>query len=150
MSEDKEALLRNYREMRQDLLAAIDGLSDVLLTDPSIDGWSVKDHLAHIALWDDLRADEVTRISAGHDAAWRMNDEQDEAYNQVGYQVRVALPLQQVRWELATSRQRLLDAIASATPRGLDSSLYGEAGLHSTHEAQHSAWIKRWRAEKGI
>ena len=36
------------------------------------DGWSVKDHLAHLALWDDIRAGEVERISAGHDSAWRM------------------------------------------------------------------------------
>jgi hypothetical protein len=56
----------------------------------------------------------------------------------------------QVKWELETSRQRVLDAIASATPRGLDGSLYGEAGLRSTHEAQHTGWIKRWRSEKGV
>ena len=42
------------------------------------------------------------------------------------------------------------DAIASATDSGLDPSLYGEAGLRSTHEAQHTVWIKRWRGEKGV
>jgi hypothetical protein len=47
------------------------------------------------------------------------------------------------------SRQRLLDAIASASARGLDASLYGDAGLRSGHEAEHTAWIKRWRSEQG-
>ena len=150
MAEDRDALVRHYRQMREELLSAIDGLSDEVLTEPSLDGWSVKDHLAHLALWDDVRAGEVARISAGHDSAWRMTDEQGEAYNALGYALRRDLSLEQVRWELAASQQRLLDAIASATPRGLDGSRYGEAGLRSTHEAAHTGWIKRWRAERGM
>jgi hypothetical protein len=39
---------------RDALLAAIHGLSDAQMTEPSLDGWSVKDHLAHLALWDDV------------------------------------------------------------------------------------------------
>ncbi len=150
MAEDRAALLQHYRQMREELLSAIDGLSDELMTEPSLDGWSVKDHLAHLALWDGLRASEVVRISAGHDSAWRMTGEQGEAYNALGYDLRLALPLDQARWELATSRQRLLHAISSATARGLDASLYGDAGLRSLHEAQHTGWIRRWRGERGV
>ena len=150
MAEDKETLLQHYWQMRQELLSAIEGLSDELMTEPSLDGWSVKDHLAHIALWDDIRASEVGRISAGHDSAWRMTGEQDGIYSALGHALRLALSLEQVRWELAASRQRLLDAISSATPRGLDASLYGEAGLRSSHEAVHTGWIRRWRGERGV
>ena len=150
MAENREELLQHYRSMRDELLLATDGLSDEQMIDPSLDGWSIKDHLAHIAFWDELRAAEVVRISAGHEAAWKMSPEQDETLNDLAYSFRRALPLAQVRWELATSRQRLLDAIASATPRGLDPSLYGEAGLRTTHEAQHIEWIRRWRSERGI
>ena len=150
MAEDRDALLQHYREMREELLSALHGLSDELMTEPSLDGWSVKDHLAHLALWDDIRASEVVRISAGHDSAWRMTEDEDAAYNALGHSVRRALSLDQVRWELERSRQGLLDAISSATPRGLDGSLYGEAGLRSSHDAEHAGWIKRWRAERGI
>lgn len=150
MAEDRDALVRHYREMREELLTAIDGLSDELMTEPSLDGWSVKDHLAHLALWDDLRASEVVRISAGHNSAWRMTGDQDEAYNALAHDLRLALSLDQVRWELAISRQRLLDAISSATARGLDASLYGEAGLRSLHEGVHTGWLKRWRGERGV
>ena len=150
MVDDRDALLKHYEEMREDLFSAINGLSDELMTETSLDGWSVKDHLAHLVLWDDVRASEVVRISAGHNSAWRMTHDQDEAYNEVAHALRLALPLDQVRWELATSRQRLLDAISSATPRGLDPSLYGEAGLRSSHEAVHTGWIKRWRGERGV
>jgi uncharacterized damage-inducible protein DinB len=150
VAEDRAALLQHYRQMRADLIAAVDGLDDALMAEPSLDGWSVKDHLAHVALWDEIRASEVARISAGHDSAWRMDGEQDGVYSQLGHSLRRSLSVAQVRWELAASGQRLLDAIASATARGLDGSLYGEAGLRSTHEAAHTGWIKRWRGERGV
>jgi len=150
VAEDRDELLRHYEGMRYALLTATDGLSDSSLSERSLDGWSVKDHLAHLALWDDLRATEVVRISAGHDSAWRMAGEQDAAYSALAHDLRLTLPLDQVWWELATSRQRLVDAISSATDRGLEASLYGEAGLRSTHEAQHTQWIQRWRGERGI
>ncbi len=150
MPENKTALIQRYRDTRAALLAALDGLSDDALTETSLDGWSVKDHLAHLAFWDDIRADEVIRISAGHDSAWSMTDEVDEELNAMSYGIRRALPLAQVRWELANSRQRLLDALAAATDRGLDASLYGAAGLANGHEAEHTGWIQRWRAERGI
>ena len=150
MPEDKEALLQHYRQTRMELLAAIEGLSDELMSEPSLDGWSIKDHLAHLAVWDDVRAGEVARISAGHDSAWRMTGGQDEAYNGLAHDLRLHFSAEQARWELATSRQRLLDAIEHASERGLDPSLYGEAGLHSGHEEEHTGWIKRWRGEKGV
>lgn len=150
MPEDKDQLLQHYQQTRAALLAAIQGLSDDRLTERSLDGWSVKDHLAHLAFWDDIRAAEVIRISAGHASAWKMTPEQDALANDLSYTLRKDLPLEQVRWELATSRQRLLDAIAAATPRGLDGSLYGEAGLKSGHEEEHTGWIRRWRGEKGF
>ena len=150
MAEDRDALLQHYRQMREGLLAAIDGLSDELMTEPSLDGWSVKDHLAHLALWDDVRAGEVARISAGHDSAWRTTSDQDGVYSVLGYGLRRDLSVEQVRWELATSGQRVLGVISAATPRGLDGSLYGEAGLRSSHEAAHAGWIRRWRGERGI
>ena len=148
--EDKDALRQHYAQLRAELLAAIDGLSDALMSEPSLDGWSIKDHLAHIALWDDLRASEVARISSGHESAWRMTEDQVVTYNELGHDLRQPFSVDQARWELTASRQRLLEAIATATPRGLDASLYGEAGLRTTHEAEHAGWIRRWRAAKGI
>ena len=150
MAEDRDDLLEHYRGTRRALLTAIEGLSDALMTEPSIDGWSVKNHLAHLALWDDIRASEVVRISAGHATAWRMTPAQELAYNAMGYELRAPLSLDQVRWEFAQSRQRLLDAIAAATAAGLDGARYGEAPLRSGHEAEHTGWIARWRREKGV
>lgn len=146
----KEEILDVYRQSRARLLSAIDGLTDDQMTDRSLDGWSVNDHLAHLAAWDDLRADEVARISAGHDSVWRMTEHQDADFNAMTYDMRRSLSVDQVKWELANSRQRLMAAIADATPHGLDASRYGEAGLVTGHEAMHTEWIQRWRDEKGI
>lgn len=150
MAEDRDELLRHYESMREGLVEAIAGLSDERMTEASIDGWSVKDHLAHIALWDDIRAAEVTRISAGHASAWRMSGRQDDEFNALSYELRRDLSLAQARWEFEVSRQRLLDAIRAATPDGLNASRYGEAGLRSSHEAEHAGWIRRWRGERGL
>ena len=150
MAEDREDLLRHYRTSRERLLAAIDGLTDDQMSEPTIDGWAVKDHLAHLALWDDMRADEVQRISAGHDSAWKMTDEQDDAHNAAGYTLRGSMSVAQARWEVENSRRKLLDAIAAAPPRALDPSRYGAAGIRSDHEDEHAGWIERWRGEKGF
>lgn len=150
MAEETQDLLRHYRESRARLLEAIDGLTDEQMSDPSIDGWAVKDHLAHLALWDDLRAAEVERISAGFESAWKMTEKQDDEYNVAGYEMRRSMSPAQARWELETSRRKLLDAITAATPRALDPSNYGAAGLHSNHEDQHAEWVSRWRGEKGF
>jgi hypothetical protein len=145
MPEDRDALLAHYRDGRARIEAAINGLTDAQLTETTLDGWSVKDHLAHLAFWDDVRAAEVERISAGHQSAWKMTDEQDEALNVLGYELRRELPLAQVRWECAQSRERLLSAIEAAPPQALEPSLYGAAGLRTDHEFEHARWIESWR-----
>lgn len=74
-----------------------------------------------------------------------MSHEDNEAFNRMSTRARAGLSLAQIRWELETSRQRLLQAIASASPRAFDTSLYGEAGLTSGHEAEHTASIQSSR-----
>jgi uncharacterized damage-inducible protein DinB len=149
VAENKDELLQHYEQMHTALLAAIDGLSDEQLSETTLDGWSVGDHLVHLAVWDEIRASEIVRISAGHESAWRLHGEQEERYNEIMHDLLHALSPAQAKWELATSRERLREALSSATERGLDASLYGEAGLRSTHEAQHTEWIRRWRGERG-
>jgi uncharacterized damage-inducible protein DinB len=147
--ETKEEYLAHYRGMRAELLEAVDGLTDEQISERSLDGWSVKDHLLHIALWDELRASEVERISAGQDSLWKMQEEQVDAIADVLYDLRRAATAAQAKWELANTHERLLATLSAASERGLDASLYGEAGLPSDHEAAHTSWVKRWRAERG-
>lgn len=50
---DKTTLLARIRASRASLEEAVDGLSDQQLVAPGPDGWSAKDHLAHVAAWED-------------------------------------------------------------------------------------------------
>jgi len=149
MNEDRDSLLRHYGESRTMLLAALNGLDDARMVEQTLDGWSVKDHLAHVVLWDELRASEVERISAGFKSAWKMTEAQVGAYNELGHELRTAHSLAQVLWEMEHSRDWLLRAIGEASERGLDGSLYGEAGLRSDHEMEHAGWIRAWRERNG-
>jgi hypothetical protein len=142
---DRDELLTHYRRMRSELIVAIDGLTDAQMMEPSLDGWSVKDHLAHLALWDEIRASEVERISAGYASVWPPSGW--ELYAKLN-EPRSGMSIAQARWELTHTHERLLGTIERATPEGLDATRYGEAGLVSHHEAQHAAWIRRWRESK--
>ena len=143
--EDRDELLAHYEAMRADLLAAIDGLDEQTMTAPVIDGWSVVDHLAHLAFWDELRASDVERIAAGFETAWRMAPGQDDIVSGVVHECRKPLSPAQARWELDRSRARLMAALRAATGPALEPERYGEAGLRSVHEAQHAGWIRAWR-----
>src|SRR4051794_37718238 len=149
MAEDKQELLQHFDGLRRELLAAIEGLTDEQLCETTIDGWSVKDHLLHLALWDDVRAAEVERISAGQASAWPMDGPQDDLYNDLGYKLRAGLSLAQARWEFDNSRRKLIAALEASTERGRDAGLYGAAGLKTDHESEHAGWIRRWRGERG-
>jgi len=149
MPDDRGSLLRHYREMRAEFLAAVEGLDDAALAEPSLDGWSVKDHMLHVAFWDGLRAEDMRRISAGHDTAWKLEDGGDDL-NAIVYDRRRRLSVAQARWELVSTHEAVLSAIEQMTARGFDGSLYGEMNLRGEHEAVHTDWIRRWRNERGL
>lgn len=149
MTEDRDALLTHFRTMRSDFLAVIEGLTEAQLTERTHNGWSVKDHMAHITFWDEVRASEVARIAADLESAWRLTSDEDEVLNAMVTRARWDHSLYQVRREFTESQERFLNALSEATPAGLDASRYGEAGLVSHHEAEHAGWIREWRAERG-
>jgi uncharacterized damage-inducible protein DinB len=145
--------LQAFQESRRELMAAIEGLTEAQMEERSIDRWSVKNHLAHIVQWDELRFLEINRISQGYQSLLRgMTDEQVEFFNTTSAGLRDSMSWAQLRWELETSRARVIDAIRNITPDGLDESRYGEAGLSggARHEQEHAETIRRWRASRGL
>ena len=75
-----------------------------------------------------------------------MSEEQDHVYNEMGYELRRGLSLEQVRWEWDNSGKRLFEAINAAPSEALDATKYGEAGLVSHHPALHAEYVRGWRA----
>jgi hypothetical protein len=146
----KAELLEHYTRVRADLMAAIEGLSEAQMTEPTLEGWSVQDHLAHLAAWDEVRSLEIARISAGGTRAWPLlPDDQIETFNQLTVGARRAWTLPEALVELAWTRQHVLDVIAVAAEPAFDESRYGESGLESTHDLGHAAQIREWRVSKG-
>ncbi|MCX6024142.1 MAG: DinB family protein [Chloroflexi bacterium] len=149
-NERRAAVIQAFQASRVALLAAIAGLSEEELRNCTLDGWSALDHLAHVAQMEELRFFEISRVSAGHQVIHQgLTDEQAEALNQTGLELRRPMPLAQVLWELEFARARVLEAIQNATDRGLDASLYHHISLGggADHEREHAAIIARMRAE---
>jgi hypothetical protein len=144
----RDDLLSHFRSIRSELRAALDGLSEAQMLERTIDGWSIKDHLAHMAFWDELRAGDIERVSAGYESAWPMTVD-SQRLNDIVQEARANLSLKQVMLEFETNRQRVLDAVAAATPRGLDPSLYGEPALRTDHDIAHADYIRSWRQQRG-
>ncbi len=142
-------LMQHYTRLRAKLHAALEGLTDDQRTERTLDGWSVKDHLTHIAFWDELRASDIERISAGHETACRITDEQCQVLNDINHSMFADCSLEQAWWELERTHQLVLNAISNATPRGLEPAHYAECGLQSDHEAEHIGWIETWRQRQG-
>ena len=149
--ERREQVLRAFEQSRLALLSAIDELSEQQMSDPSLDGWSVKDNLAHIAHMDELRLSEIHRVSNGYQVAYRDDHPKRWEVNEMGVDYRRHLSLAQVLWELGFIRTQVLDAVKGASERGLDRSQYGEFGLDggAEHEHEHAQTIRRWRQSKG-
>jgi hypothetical protein len=131
--------------------AAIEGLSDAQLSEPAADGWSVHDHLVHLAVWHEIRVQEIERVSRGDRPAWppNMTDKQVDTINDLTVELRRALPVEQVVREYGLACQRVLQAIAAASDRALDETLYGESGIRSSHDVEHAEAIRAWRSGRG-
>ena len=61
---DRDDLRQHYERSRAALMAAIEGLTDTDMSLAAIDGWSIKDHLTHVTVWDEIRAAEIARRAA--------------------------------------------------------------------------------------
>jgi hypothetical protein len=144
-------VVQAFWQSRGELLTAIEGLSAEVAEEPVLDGWSVKDHLAHVGHMDEMRYFEIQRVSNGLPPAWPpATTEQSDALNAIGVQARRHLSFSEVIKDIEFVRSRLLAAIQNAPEEALDPARYGEYGLGGAeHERSHAKAIQDWRkAEK--
>lgn len=149
LQETRDEIIQHLLGIRAGFLAAVDGLSEAQMTEPTIDGWSVKDHLMHLAFWHELRASEIVRVSAGYEHAWPLSVD-SQAVNDIVQPARSKLSLEQARWEYEAALHRVLGSIATANERALTQAYYGEVGLRPTHDLAHADFIRKWGQERGI
>jgi hypothetical protein len=143
---ERRAVLDSFAASEAGLVAAIDGLTEAQVSERSLDGWSVKDHLAHLAQWHELRWLDLTRLAAGYESAVNSTPEQDEAFNAMTVAWRAGLSWQQTLWEWQTSRTRVLDTLRTLSPKALQRVLRDDWPLRTGHEDEHAGYIRTWRA----
>lgn len=131
--------------------AAVAGLTEEQASNPGIDGWSVKDHLTHLAVWHEMRFFEIGRVGRGGRSI-TPNFADVDAFNETFARTRRDLPLAQVIADLAFSREMVQRAVAECPEERLDSKHYLEASPDGgvAHETEHAEVIAAWRAKEGL
>lgn len=137
---------------REELRRAIEGLTAEQMTDAVIDGWSIKDQLAHVAFWEELMAQDFLRVARGHAAALMYHSsERTDDLNDLIISMRRKFPLGQVLSELDRTRVEMMAAL-DALPDEAFATGFVPAflGICGRHDEEHSELIDRWRKEAGI
>ncbi len=114
---DTAALLERIRSARAPLETAFAGLGAERMTErPAQGGWSIKDHLAHVTLWEELALGRVEGRTDREYELFGMDEATAEAadidaLNAAVYERNKDKPLEQVLSAFQATHARLLAAI---------------------------------------
>jgi hypothetical protein len=145
---DADVIIQQLETARSEVLAEVQGLTEDQITHPGSDGWSIKDHLAHLVVWDEFRFFEISRIARGGRAALTdVSDEKIDLLNDITAAPRRTLSLPQLLEDMEFARALVLDAISHAPEAALEESRYGEVSLlgAAEHDRGHAAMIRAIR-----
>lgn len=143
-------LLETIEARWDELMAAIDGLSDDELQQPGVVGeWSVKDILAHVTTWELEALKHLPEIAAGKPQQ-RYKDVYGglDAFNALTFAENRARSLDEVRARLADTHQRLLDYLGTVPDDLLHSRERFRTRLRwdtYSHYPIHAGHIREWR-----
>ncbi len=154
---DKAELLANIQAGYEELEAVLASLRAEQMTIPGVNGaWSVKDNLAHLAVWQGYQAARQEGMLDGReppDPAPGLETEDEE--NEYLYQQHKDRPLAEVLADFRVSYQRVLAATQALSWEALNALFpWGDNAvpvLASTmgntygHYAGHRELIQRWR-----
>ncbi len=118
----KAELLARIHQSRAELEKTLHGLSERQLTAPGPEVWSVKDHLAHMAVWEL----GIAELLQHHDRLAAMNvdpvtfrTKSEDEINDVIYQQQKRLTLEQVMAEFHENHRRMLEVLSSLSDEDL-------------------------------
>lgn len=152
----QQQLIAELDHAADQVAAAISGLTDEQMSRPTIDGWSVKDHLAHLTFWHEMRFFEVSRIARGGRSGFPITEVVDgvdpiDEINERFSSNRRSLSLAQVLSDLDFARVMVRQAIVACPEDRLNLSLYEEIGPNGVgHDIAHAEMITAWRQKEGI
>lgn len=139
----------------EDFHASCAGLDDEQLLKPGVAGdWSVRDILAHVAVWDDEALRALPEIAAGRREEAYGGPEDVDAFNARKTEELRGMPLDEVRDLMDNSHRQLLDYLQGLAPVGIaaeNEATFRErlAGDTWMHYPEHAASIRSFREAKG-
>jgi uncharacterized protein (TIGR03083 family) len=152
----RDLLLLEMDAARARVDEAIAGLTEEQASRPDLDGWSVKDQLAHLTFWHEMRFFEVSRIARGGRAGFPVTDvvagvDPIDEINERFAANRRRLPLAQALADLDFARDMVREAVATCPEDRLDLRFYEEIGPNGAgHDSEHAEMITAWRQKEGI
>ncbi len=152
-------LLARLAAERAELLEQLIGLDETALSEvPFLDGWTVKDLLAHIAAWDRWELQEMERMAGGeHPDLTTVRDM--DSYNAAVVAAWGERALTEVLAELQEARAAWVDWLRALPEEefsrqrlfeGEDWSFPGCVEVQWRHDAEHAAQIAVWREAEGL
>ena len=153
---DKAALLATIRAGYDQFEALLASLREDEMTVPGVnDAWSIKDHLAHLAAWQNYQAARLQGVLDGAEPPDPApGHESVDEVNEYFYQQYKDRSLAEVLADFRSSYQRVLAATQALNWEDLNSPFpwydndvpAGAYTLGNTigHYEEHSGWIQRW------
>jgi uncharacterized damage-inducible protein DinB/predicted RNase H-like HicB family nuclease len=152
-------LLARLAAERADLLEQLSGLDERALTEePVLDGWTVKDLLAHIAAWDRWELREMRHMASGEPpdlSAVRDVDSYNAAVVAAWWDRTLTEVLAEL-WEARAGWVAWLQALPEeqffrqCLFEGEDWSFPGCLEVQWQHDIEHTAQIAAWRETEGL
>ncbi len=157
----KDEILDALEDQREDLLEAIDGLSDEELEETSLDGGrSVKDILIHISAWEAELVKLLWQVNQGQQPTTIHFSQVDvDVTNQAWFEAYHDRLLERVLDDFAAVRKQTVRRIEKFSEQDLtDPQRFPWLNGHPLaewvasdsfeHDAEHAAQIKAWRTQR--
>ncbi len=158
----KQQLIENIKSGRAALLTAIQGLpEDILLRPFAVGIWSIKDVLAHIAVWESELITALAGLDQHAKVPHIVQIEDFDEFNDAQYRVNVRRPLDVIQEDFQGVHDQLLKIVEKIDERLLNDAkrfpwmmgepvwtLIEENGY--LHEQEHAQDIMRWRREQNL
>ena len=151
-SKTTESLISMLGAARRAFLGAMEGLTDEQFERRVGDHWSVRDILAHVAMWDEMELIEMHRSVRGSVSIFehRFDRSLIDRWNEVQLSFRKDLPLTQVREDLRLAREDIIQFLGSLPEDSLTPFISTACAVQAKHDRDHAAQVREWRARESI
>jgi hypothetical protein len=150
----KQELIQQVERGFQELLQAVEGLSQEAATRVWYGSWSVRDILAHIAGWHREMTAVLERVARGERPVPEGVDYSDaDAWNARFAQAQAHTPWPQMLQELQASKEAFLAAARQVPEERFEEGRVAYRVLHNSaidHYREHLPDILEWRRREGL